>query len=158
MQILRRFFPKVMDNRFRGRKLALWLFCPLLLMNLVIAITGIFARDGGAQSADGIPLDRFGGGGAQAVIGVIALLGLAKLLLWLLGVLALFRYRAMIPLMFLLIVIDQLARKGVMQLKPILHVGTSTGSFVNLAILAVSVIGLVLSVQGKGYTATPDPK
>jgi hypothetical protein len=66
---------------------------------VTIPLVAIFARDGGAQSADGIPLDTFGSGGAETVIAVVALLGLSKLLLGFLFVLAAFRHRAMIPLL-----------------------------------------------------------
>ena len=103
--MLNRVFPELIDNHYRGFKFALWLFYPLAFMYVAIALAAIFARDGGAQSADGIPLDTFTSGGAEAVIGVVAFLGLAKLLLGLLFVLTLFRYRAMIPLMYVLIVV-----------------------------------------------------
>jgi hypothetical protein len=150
--MLNRIFPEQIDNRYRGHKLALWLFYPLTFMNVTIALVAIFARDGGAQSADRIPLDAFVSGGAAAVIGVLAFLGLAKLLLGSLYVLASFRYRAMIPLMYLLIVVDQLGHKGIGLMKPIVRTGTPTGVFVNLVILAVSIVGLVLSLQGKDYS------
>jgi len=119
-----RIFPKQIDNHYRGHKFALWLFYPITFMNVAIALVGIFASDGGAQSADGIPLDTFGAGGAQAVVPVVAHLGLAKLLLGLLFVLALFRYRSMIPLMYVLIVVDYLGHKGILLLKPNVSVGT----------------------------------
>src|SRR5437660_7556830 len=80
-RMLNRIFPEQINNHYRGHKFALWLFYPITLMNVVINLAAIFTRDGGAQSADGIPLDTFGPGGAQAVIFVVALLGLAGLLL-----------------------------------------------------------------------------
>jgi hypothetical protein len=149
--MLNRIFPKQLDDRYRGHKLALWLLYPLTFMNVGIALVGIFSKDGGAQSADGIPLDTFVAGGAETVIAVVAILGLAKLLLGLLGVLALFRYRAMIPLVFVIIVVDQLGRKGIGLMKPIVRVGTPTGVFVNLVIIALSLAGLFLSLRGKAY-------
>ena len=148
---MNRIFPKQIDNHYRGHKFALWLLYPITFMNVAIALVGIFASDGGAQSADGIPLDTFGAGGAQAVIAVVALLGLAKLLLGLLFVLALFRYRSMIPLMYVLIVVDYLSHKGILLMKPIVRVGTPSGGFVTATLFALSVIGLVLSLRGKDY-------
>lgn len=149
--MLNRIFPEQIDNRYRGHKFALWLFYPITFMNLAIDLVAIFKSDGGAQSADGIPLDTFVSGGAQAVIAVVALLGLAGLLLGFLFVLALFRYRAMIPLMYVLIVADYLGHKGILWMKPIARVGTPSGSFVSVALIALSIIGLVLSLLGKGY-------
>jgi len=155
MKFWTRFLPGVIDNRYRGHPAALWLFGLLTLMNLTIALVAIFSADGGAGSADGIPLARFGAEGAATVIGVVALLGLAKLLWALLAGLALIRYRALIPLLYLLIVVDHLAHKGLGLLKPITHVGHSTGSVVTLALIALSIVGLVLAVVGKGYRAEP---
>jgi hypothetical protein len=149
--MLNRIFPERIDNHYRGHKFALWLFYPITFMNVAIALVAIFKSDGGAQSADGIPLDTFVSGGAQAVIAVVALLGLASLLLGLLFVLALFRYRAMIPLMYALIVVDYLGHKGILLMKPIVRVGTPSGGFVTAALFALSVIGLVLSLRGKDY-------
>jgi hypothetical protein len=156
--MLTRLFPRQFDDKYRGHQIALWLFGLLTFMNVGIALVAIFAKDGGAQSADGVPLDTFAGGGAATVIGVVAFLGLAKLLLGLLGVLALARYRGMIPLMYVLIVIDQLGRKGIALMKPIVHVGTPTGFFVNAAIIALSVVGLFLSLGGKAYRPEQESK
>ncbi|MHB8077883.1 MAG: hypothetical protein ACYDIE_01335 [Candidatus Krumholzibacteriia bacterium] len=150
--MLSRVFPELIDNNYRGYKLAQWLFYPLAFMYVAIALVAIFAKDGGARSADGIPLDTFTSGGAEAVIGVVAFLGLAKLLLGLLFILALFRYRAMIPLMYVLMVVDYLGHKGIGLMKPIVRDGASSGSFVSIALIAVSIIGLVLSLTGRGYS------
>jgi hypothetical protein len=156
--MLNRILPKQFDNRFRGRKLALWIYCLLLFMNVSIALVAIFKGDGGAQSADGIPLDTFGDGGARTVIAVVAILGLAKLLLWSVGVLALFRHRAMIPLMYCVIVADQLGRKAIGLAKPIVRAGSPTGVYVNWAIIVLSIVGLVLALQGRGYRSAEEPE
>ena len=154
--MLNRIFPKQFDNHYRGHKLALWLFVPIALANVAIALVAIFRNDGGAQSADGIPLDTFTVAAAQSVIGAVALIGLAKLLLGFLFILALLRYRAMIPLMYLLIVVDYVGHKWLGFVKPIMHVaGTSAGTIVTLALFALSVIGLVLSLWGRGYHTRP---
>lgn len=149
--MINRILPKRIDNNYRGQKFALWLFIPIALLNVMIALAAIFSSDGGAQSADGIPLDTFAAGGAETVIGVVALLGLAKLLLGLLNLMALVRYRAMIPLMYVLVVADQLGHKALGWMKPIAHVGKPAGSYVNLIIITLSIIGLVLSLRGKDY-------
>ena len=152
--MLNRIFPEQFDNRYRGHRFALWLFFPLTFVNMAIALVAIFRKDGGAQSADGIPLDTFVAGGAETVIGIVAILGLAKLILGLFSVLALVRYRSMIPLMYVVVVAEQLGRKGIGLMKPIVHIGTPTGGFVNLAIITLSIVGLFLSLRGKGYLPT----
>ena len=146
-------FPVCFDNHYRGQKAALWLFCLLVFVNLAIPLTSIFAGDSGAQSADGIPLNTFGAAGAQAVVAVVAVLGLVKLLLGFLCVLALLRYRAMIPLLYFLLVVELLGRKGIYWMKPLPHHGTPTGFYVNLALIALTLFGLVLALSGSGYTS-----
>jgi len=91
------------------------------------------------------------------VIGIVALLGLAKLLPSSLYVLALLRHRATIPFMYVLIVSKYLGHKGIGWMKPIVHMaGTSTGSLGTLGIFALNVIGLVFSLRGEGYLAAQD--
>jgi hypothetical protein len=53
--------------------------------------------------------------------------------------LALVRYRAMIPLMFALLVLEYLSRGLILQFLPIVRSGTPPGSVVNLALLAAPV-------------------
>ena len=120
-------------------------------MNLALPSVVIFKGDSAAQSADGIPLNTFGTAGAQAVVAVVAVLGLAKLLLGVFGVLALFCYRAMIPLLYFLLMVELLGRKGIYWMKPLTHLGTPTGFYVNLALIALTTVGFVLSLSGKGY-------
>ena len=146
MSILHQILPPQLDNTYRGRRLALWLFLPVLLMKTGIALGTIFNGRNAAQSADGIPLDRFGPGGAEAVVALFAIWGLAQLLFSVFGVLALVRYRAMIPLMFVLLLAEHLARKGILLVKPIATTGTHPGSYINLALLAVMFLGLALSL------------
>ena len=89
---------------------------------------------------------------AQAVVGVVAFLGLANLSLCVLFIVALICYRSMIPLMYALSVIEWLAHKGIGQMKPIARTTVSTGHYVSFALLAITVIGLILSLTGKDYS------
>ena len=155
--MLQRIFPERFDKHFRGHRFALWLLYPITFMNLGISLVAIFRRDGGAQSADGIPLDTFGSAGAEAVIHVVALLGLANLLLYLFFVLALIRYRAMIPLLYVLIVADYIGHKAIGLMKPVAHAGAPPGNIVSLVLIGLSVMGLVLSLSGRGYARNGSP-
>jgi hypothetical protein len=149
--MLKRLLPAQFDNTYRGHPVALWLLYLLVFVNTGIGLVSIFRPDSGAQSADGVPLDHFGGGGAQAVIGTVALLGLAKVLSGSLAVLALARYRAMIPLIYLLMVADFLAHRMILMMKPIVS-DPSTGGYVVPVLITLSVIGLALSLIGRGYS------
>ncbi len=154
--MLTRIFPKQIDNAYRGHWLAIWLMVPIVLLRLVIGFNSmVFARMV-ATSADGIPLDSFGTAGAEAVIALFALLGLYLLLFALLGVVVLIRYRAMIPFMYLLLLIQQLGSKVLGLLHPIARSGVSsaqTGSALVLGILAATIIGFVLSLLSKSNSS-----
>jgi hypothetical protein len=148
--VLSRIFPERIDNHYRGHKFALWLLYPITIMKVAIALGAIFAADGGAQSADGIPLDTYGSEAAKAVIAVVAYSGLPDLFLGLLFVLALFRYRAMIPLMYVLTVADYLGHRAIGFIKPIVRTSVPSGSIINLTFFALSIAGLILSLRWKG--------
>ena len=144
--MLDRIFPQQFDNNYRGHKLALWLFGLLVLMKLGISLSSIFDTYNVVRSADGIPLDTFTSRGAETVVSVTALLGLSQFLLAVLSVLALVRYRAMIPFMYLLLLVEYFAKKWIQLVKPIVRVGTPPATYVNLALIALLLAGLVLSL------------
>lgn len=143
--MLERMLPRTIDNTYRGHILALWLFVPVLVMKTGIALGMIFNGREAAQSADGIPLDTFGVACADAVVAFLAIWGLAQLVFSVFGILALVRYRALVPFMFVLLVLEHLARKWLLLAKPIARTGTPPGTYINLALLGVMITGLVLS-------------
>lgn len=156
--MLGRIFPKQFDNFYRGHWLAIWLLVPIVLLRLVIGANSILNTRLVATTADGIPLDSFGAAGAEAVIALFALLGLYFVLLALLGILVLIRYRAMIPLMYLLLLAQQLGGRVLGLLHPIARSGASSaqlGSALILGILAATVLGFVLSLLGNSRSPEP---
>jgi hypothetical protein len=144
--MLNRIFPERFDNHYRGHKLALWLFIPIVFMKVGISLSSIFDTYNVVRSADGIPLDTFAPAGAEAVVSVTALLGLSHFLLAALCVLTLVRYRAMIPLMYVLLLTEFLGKKWIQLVKPIVRTGTSPSTYVNLVLIALLVTGLLLSL------------
>ena len=138
--------PPRIDNSFRGHRLALWFFVPVVVMKTGIALATILNGRNAAQSADGIPLETFGAAGAQAVVALFAIWGLSQLVFSVLGVLALTRYRALVPLVFVLLLVEHLARKWILLVKPIVRTGTAPGTYINLVLLALMIGGLALSL------------
>ena len=149
MVTLNQIFPQRIDNTYRGHPLALWLFMPVVVMKTGIALGTIFNGRGAAQGADGIPLDRFGASGAEAVVALFAIWGLSQLVFSVLGVLALTRYRGMIPFMFVLLLIEHLARRWILLVKPIARTGTPPGIYINLVLLVLMIVGLALSLRSR---------
>lgn len=148
--MLGRLFPARADNTFNGSTIGLWLFAPLVLMESIIGVNSIFMARSVASSADGIPLDAFSAGAAQTVVGLFAMLGLAHLMLYLMCVIALLRYRALVPLMYALLLVDQLGRKAIRYFLPIPSAGSPPGTTVMFVLLGLIVVGLVLSLRSPG--------
>jgi hypothetical protein len=138
-------FPKSIDNDCRGQTLALWLFGLLVLLKSVIGVNSILHGAMVAGSADGIPLDTFTAAGARTVISLFALLGLAHLVMCLWCALVLVRYRAIVPLMIALFLLEQLGGKLIHQFLPIPRTGNPPGSIVTLVLYGLTLVGLTLS-------------
>jgi hypothetical protein len=149
--VLNRILPTRIDNRYRGHPVGLWLFVPISLVKLSTSLTHLLKHDGGAQSISTIPLDTYPPSAAQNVISLFARLGLEQLLLASIFLLVLLRYRALIPLMYLLIVAHFIGGKITAQFKPLVLAGTSGVSTPFLIVAILSVVGLILSLIGRGY-------
>ena len=155
--MLKRILPERVDNRYRGHPVALWLFVLVTLQKLGLSLAHLFKDDGGAQSVSTIPLDSYPAGAAQNIIALFARMGLEQLLLAALFVVVLVRYRALIPLMYAVVVVHYIASRGVGLMKPLALAGPSGARTPALVIAVISVIGLVLSVSGSGYAAIDGP-
>ena len=139
--------PPVITNVFPGRRLALWLFAPLVLVTLWRSQHHLLAADGGAQSIAHIPLNGNSDPAAATIVGVFALWGLSQLILAFLQLLALLRYRAMIPLFYLLTLIEYSVRATyIPAFRPIPTTATAPGAVINGPIAAVSLALLLLSI------------
>ncbi len=150
--MLERLFPRVIDNTYRGAWIAIWLLVLILLMKLAIAGGSIFNSRQAAGDADGIPLGLLGAQGVEIVISLFVLLALAQLTLALLGVIALIRYRGMISLVYLLLLIEQAGRRLLSAAHPMPRIDTSgaglpIGTIINLAILGAMILGFGLSLM-----------
>lgn len=153
--MLSRIFPKQIDNSYRGYWLALWLYVPIVLMKLAMGfnvagfnpwISNLYIL----KEVDAVPFDTFGAEASSMLILFFASWGLGLLILSALGVLVLLRYRAMIPLMFLLLTVEQVGRVVLSRLYPIVRAveahGLSAGTLVNWGLTAGLLIGLALAL------------
>jgi hypothetical protein len=162
--MLYRIFPKQFDNTYRGHWLAIWILVPVVLVKLIMGVNvagldPLISNIDILKSADRVPLDTFGAEAASLVVFLYASWALGLLLLSLLAIVVLFRYRAMIPLMYLLLSIEQIGRKGLLLINPIVranHIvravetgGFSIGALLNWGLTAALVIGFLLSLQGR---------
>ena len=144
--ILNRLFPAQFDNVYRGNRIGLWVFYVLTAVTLWRSQHHIFAPDGGAQSIATIPLDTYTQGGAQGIVTIFALWGLAQLAMALLMLLASIRYKSMVPLMWLLIILEYGGRKLVGIYKPLETVETAPGATAATVLPIVALAMLVLAL------------
>ena len=141
--------PQRLDNAYRGQRLALWLFGLVLLMKSAMSLNSIFNSYFVASSADGIPLDTYPAGAAGTIAALFALLGLSHAVVCLLGVVALVRYRSLIPLLFVLFLLEHLSKTVILYFRPIERIGAPPASIINLILLSLLVIGLGLSLWSR---------
>lgn len=124
----------------------------LLLLKAGISFGSIFNGHTAATSADGIPIDTYTPAGARTVLSLFALLGLANLMICLMGAVVLVRYRSLVPLMLGVFLLQQLGRQLILVFVPIARTGTPPGSMINLGILIVIVVALALSLVRRDNT------
>jgi hypothetical protein len=138
-------FPRRLDNTYRGRKIGLWVFA-LVVAFRAAQVEGILVNGASIlRDGHGIALDAFTPADVKTLAAIYALSGLGRIVLLLLSVLVLLRYRSAIPLMFALLVLD-LALGQVVLLHSVPIVRVPTASIVDLVLLAVAIIGLALSL------------
>ena len=150
--MLNQLLPPRLDNTYRGRKLALWLFGLVVLIRSIQSVMIIVNGYSIATSADGIPLETYPAAAAQTILALFAILSLNRLLISLICVVVLVRYRSAIPSMFVLLALGYLAGEIILRFIPIIRVGTPPGPIVNLIMFALMIIGLGLSLWRRNPT------
>ncbi len=147
--MLGRLFPKQLDNDYRGSVLAIWLLVPLALMK---ALQGANVAGRGRyilETVDRVPVNSFPVEAASHLVFLFSAWGLCILILGAIGLIATVRYRAMIPLAFLFLLIEQCGRhvlSAVYLDRPFFSANVSPAALINWAFLAAAVGGLLLSV------------
>lgn len=145
--MLQRLVPRQADNRFEGLRPALWLLGLLIFVKLAMSLNSIANTESVAVGADGIPLASYGPAGARQVLLMFALLALGQLAITLIALITLIRYRALVPLIYLVLLGEQLARRAIAQsyAAPGARM-TDVAWFVNYGLLTLLVVGLALSL------------
>jgi hypothetical protein len=145
--MLDRLLPTRPDNDYRGHALALWVFVPITLVTLVRSCIHVFRADGGAQSIATIPLDSYPQAAAAAVVLIFALWGLSQLLLGIVYVVVLLRYRALLSLMYLLLLVEYGGRAALGAWKPIETLARPPGARFNGVMIALTGVMFALSLR-----------
>lgn len=153
-----RLLPERIDNTYRGHVLGLWLFGLVVAARILQGLVVTFNAYSVAKNADGIPLDTFAPAAAQTVAALFALTGLYRLVVAVLCVVVLVRYRGALVLVYALLVLESLAKMVLLRLMPLATTGTPPGPFVNLTLATLLIAGLVLAAwPRRGARAEGDP-
>ena len=145
--MIHRILPPVIDNNYRGHRIALWFFYLITAVTVIRSCIHIFKADGGAQSIATIPLDSFTNGGAEAVVFLFAYWGLSQLMFGLIQGIVVLRYKSLIPLMYVFLLFEYTARLGISLFKSIEITGQAPGGVMNYVFPFLFVVMLVLSLK-----------
>lgn len=144
---LNRLFPRQVDNRFDGQRAALWLLGLFVALKMVMGFNSIFNTAAIAGGPDGIPLDSFGPAAAREVLLLFALASLGQLILAVIALTILIRYRALVPFIYLMLLVETLARRFIVRsFEVVRSEGSDVGWYINLGLVALLALGLALSL------------
>jgi len=136
-----RVFPKQLDNSFRGNRIAVIVFALITVFTLARSCIHIFAPDGGASTIAGIYTSVEGG---SNVISMFAFWGLAQLLMGLVYLAVFFRFKSLIPFMYMLIIIEYSGRVLIGMVKPLIVSHTPPGAIGDYILIPLAIMMLML--------------
>ena len=143
-------FPEIADNQYRGIPIAKWLLTLYAVKSIFAASVHMFAIDGGAQSIGSVALDQFSKGGADSVITMFGLWGMEQMVIGLIAIVILWRYKALIPMMSLAYVIEYVGRFATPLFTPgLVTAHTPPGATADYVLLPLTIIMLMLSLWEK---------
>ncbi len=136
--------PKSIDNEYKGPVITAWIFMAIALVSTGRSLVHFLAADGGAGSIAGLDLSQ----GSENIIFAFGLWGVSQLLYAFIQLLVAFRYRQLIPLFYLILLIEILGRMLVGIIKsPVLEAGTPPGGIANYVLLPLVVFMFFLSIR-----------
>ena len=138
--------PRGIDAAYHGHKLAPWLLIVIVSVKIAQVLAVFFGGQFVVGPAEGIALDSYTPAAAQAIVFAFVGWKVDRLLIAMLCLLVLDRYRSLIPLMFTVFVLEDLGRRLTAHFYPFVTVGTPVAPMVNLVLLALAIVGLPLSL------------
>jgi hypothetical protein len=142
-RILERFLPAKADNTIHGYKFPVYVFALIAIISTVRSFIHLLAPDGGAGSIAGMDLSV---SGASGIIFAFALWGSAQLIYALIQLVVVFRYRSLVPFMYILLIMETFLRMLVGQMKLVTFAHTPPGAIQNYIVIPLAVVMLVLSL------------
>ncbi|NTV31545.1 hypothetical protein HGA91_06230 [candidate division WWE3 bacterium] len=140
-------FPKTITNTYSGSTVSLFAFIAITIVTIGRSFIHLVSADGGAQSIAGFPLWSYSIEARHLVILTFALWGISQLLVGIIYAVVLFRYRSLIPAMYLTIIIEYSLRLVVGMLKPALSTHIVPGGVVNYVMIPLGFVLLLYSLR-----------
>lgn len=109
--MLERLFPAQADNQYRGLRPGLWLLFPVVLLKFVMGFNSVINTARIAHDADGIPLESFSAEAARTVVELFALVGFSNVLIALICIVVVARYRSLVPAAWFFLLVDGIGRR-----------------------------------------------
>ncbi len=142
--ILAILLPPTADNVIRGAKTPVCVFMLIAILSAVRSLIHLLAPDGGAGSIAGMDLSV---PGADGIVFSFALWGSAQLVYALIQLVVVFRYRSLVPFMYLLLIVETLLRQLVGHMKPVAFRHTPPGAVGNYVILPLALLMIIWSLR-----------
>lgn len=148
MALIDSILPEKVTNEFKGNKIVLYVFVLITIITLIRSCIHIFAPDGGAQSIAGFPLNTYSEAASSIVILIFSLWGASQLLMGVVYLIVLLRYKSLIPLMYLLLFIEYTSRLILGIYKPVISTHVVPGGVGDYIMIPLSLIMLFLAIRG----------
>ena len=143
---MKKLIPTTIENKIPSNKFVYY-FCWLLVtFNLFRSLEHIFAEDGGAESIAGIPLSSYSEEAANNIVSIFAQWGFSQLVLACMLLLVVLKMRELIPLMLLIIALENILRGAVGLYKPLI-LGDAPPGAVSPIIGLVTLVVLFISIR-----------
>ena len=146
--------PARVDNRVVGSRVPLYVLGAIAAVSLVRSGIHLLASDGGAGSIAGMDLSV---AGADGIVFAFALWGSSQLLMALVQLVVVVRYRSLVPAMYLLLILEILLRMLVGWLKPISLAHAPPGAVGNWVLLPLALLMLAWSLWSGHKTQPTSP-
>ena len=140
-------FPNSIDNDYKGNMAPMYLFYMVTTFTVVRSLIHIISPDGGAQSIATIPLHLYSKEASDTIIHMFAEWGLSQLLFGLFYIAVLIKYKSLIPLMYLFLVLEYSTRLLLSFYKPFALEGQAPGGIGNYVLVPLFILMFILSLK-----------
>lgn len=143
-------FPSTIDNTYKGHSLGRWLLYLYILKSLFSGSVHMFAPDGSAQSIASIALDSFSEGASNTIITIFGMWGMEQFVIGLIALMVVLRYRALIPAIALVYVVEYVGRFAMTLITPgVFSEHTPPGAVADYVLVPLAFIMLFATVHQK---------